>query len=399
MPTSTPPRSGSPARAGRGPTTTPIDEWARDGFDFVRGEQAADDARALAARLIGADPADVALIPSVSSAAGLVAAQFGPPRRGENVVIGEREYSSNHFPWRQLADKGYDVRQVPFRNGGLEPDDVARARRRRHAAGRLQRRADSDRAPVRHRRDQRARARGRARSCSSTARSWSGRSRWPHDLPHVDVLAAPDHKFLLNAGRGMGYCYLSPRRAGAVHADQRRLAGGRRSRSTASSARRWTSRPRRRGSTAPSAGSPRSATRPRSPSSTTSGPTPSTPATASSTRAAAGRARRRRAGTPVDLPEQNRSTIVSVPLGDREPAPLLARAVRAGRRLLGTRRQPAALGPLLQPRGRHRPARRGPRVAGTATRERGSRLTPAISRRTARVHAPSSRVRGVTGAR
>ena len=31
-----------------------------------------------------------------------------------------------------------------------------------------------------------------------------------HDLPHIDVLAAPDHKFLLNAGRGMGYCYLSP---------------------------------------------------------------------------------------------------------------------------------------------------------------------------------------------
>ena len=31
-----------------------------------------------------------------------------------------------------------------------------------------------------------------------------------HDLPHVDVLVTPDHKFLLNAGRGMGYCYLSP---------------------------------------------------------------------------------------------------------------------------------------------------------------------------------------------
>ena len=31
-----------------------------------------------------------------------------------------------------------------------------------------------------------------------------------HDLPHLDVLTAPDHKFLLNAGRGMGYCYLSP---------------------------------------------------------------------------------------------------------------------------------------------------------------------------------------------
>ena len=29
------------------------------------------------------------------------------------------------------------------------------------------------------------------------------------DLRHVDVLATADHKFLLNAGRGMGYCYLS----------------------------------------------------------------------------------------------------------------------------------------------------------------------------------------------
>jgi cysteine desulfurase / selenocysteine lyase len=30
------------------------------------------------------------------------------------------------------------------------------------------------------------------------------------DVSHVDVLATSDHKFLLNAGRGMGYCYLSP---------------------------------------------------------------------------------------------------------------------------------------------------------------------------------------------
>ena len=80
---------------------------------------------AAVAALLGAEPSDVALIASVSAAAGLVAAQFGPGRAGQNVVIGEREYSSNHFPWRLLARKGYDVRQVPFRNGGLEPDDIA----------------------------------------------------------------------------------------------------------------------------------------------------------------------------------------------------------------------------------------------------------------------------------
>ena len=102
-----------------------IDEWTATGFDYSRGEQAAGAARSAVARLIGADAADIALIPSVSSAAGLVAAQFGAAGPGQSIVIGQQEYSSNHFPWRQLAGKGYDVRQVPFRNGGLEPDDVA----------------------------------------------------------------------------------------------------------------------------------------------------------------------------------------------------------------------------------------------------------------------------------
>ncbi|HEY7360507.1 MAG TPA: aminotransferase class V-fold PLP-dependent enzyme, partial [Streptosporangiaceae bacterium] len=101
-----------------------IDQWTATGPDFTLGEQAAGNARSAVARLIGADPSDIALIPSVSSAAGLVAAQFGPASPGDSIVIGQREYSSNHFPWRQLARKGYDVRQVPFRHGGLEPGDV-----------------------------------------------------------------------------------------------------------------------------------------------------------------------------------------------------------------------------------------------------------------------------------
>ena len=78
-----------------------IDEWVADGLDYGRGERAAGQARSAVARLIGADAADIALIPSVSAAAGLVAAQFGPAGQGESIVIGQREYSSNHFPWRQ----------------------------------------------------------------------------------------------------------------------------------------------------------------------------------------------------------------------------------------------------------------------------------------------------------
>ena len=53
-----------------------VDEWVSAGLDFRGCERAADNARAAVARLLGARAADIALIPSVSAAAGLVAAQF-----------------------------------------------------------------------------------------------------------------------------------------------------------------------------------------------------------------------------------------------------------------------------------------------------------------------------------
>jgi selenocysteine lyase/cysteine desulfurase len=186
-----------------------VDEWTEGGFDFARGERAADQARGLAARLIGADPADVALIPSVSSAAGLVAAQLGRAGQGDNVVIGEREYSSNHFPWRQLERRGYDVRQVPFRGGGLDPEDVET----RVDAGTRVVAFSGVQSATGHRSD--------IASISSMARQvgaivFVDGSQMVGAVPvapylhHVDLLATSDHKFLLNAGRGMGYCYLSP---------------------------------------------------------------------------------------------------------------------------------------------------------------------------------------------
>ena len=186
-----------------------IDEWTAAGFDYSRGEQAAGAARSAVARLIGADAADIALIPSVSSAAGLVAAQFGAAGPGQSIVIGQREYSSNHFPWRQLASKGYDVRQVPFRNGGLEPDDVAG----RVDAGTRLVAFSGVQSATGHRSDIAAIS-GLARTAEAIVfvdgSQMIGAVPVSGDLQHVDVLVAPDHKFLLNAGRGMGYCYLSP---------------------------------------------------------------------------------------------------------------------------------------------------------------------------------------------
>jgi cysteine desulfurase / selenocysteine lyase len=115
------------------------------------------------------------------------------------------------------------------------------------------------------------------------------------DLRHVDVLVAPDHKFLLNAGRGMGYCYLSP----AAQARFTPVNAG------------W-----RAG---------------RVPLDSFFGPEMNLSATASrfdnsiSWLAAIGnRAALISVGwDPLDLPEQNQSTIVSVPLGNAEPSRLL----------------------------------------------------------------------------
>jgi selenocysteine lyase/cysteine desulfurase len=138
-----------------------------------------------------------------------VAAQFGPATPGESIVIGQREYSSNHFPWRQLASKGYDVRQIPFRNGGLEPDDIAR----RVDAGTRLVAFSGVQSATGHRSDIAAisaLARAAGAIVFVDGSQMIGALPVARDLQHVDVLVAPDHKFLLNAGRGMGYCYLSP---------------------------------------------------------------------------------------------------------------------------------------------------------------------------------------------
>ena len=298
-----------------------VDEWVYARPRLLRGERAANQARAAAARLIGADPADLALIPSVSSAAGLVAAQLGVAGAGENVVIGEREYSSNHFPWRQLAHKGYDVRQVPFRQGGLDPEDVGR----RIDGGTRLVAFSGVQSATGHRSDIAAIS-TLARDVGAivfvdasqmvgalpVAPELAARRRAGHGRPQVPAQRGPRDGLLLPV----------PSDAGAVHPRSTPAGGRARTRSPASTARRCSSPPPPHVSTARSAGSPPSATRPPSTSRalrTRRRPRPQPRARANSLRAAL-------AGVgwdALDLPAANRSTIVSIPLGDLDPARLV----------------------------------------------------------------------------
>lgn len=184
-----------------------IAEWTERGLDFASAEQAGENARRAFAGIIGARVEDIALIPSVSAAAGLFASQFGAADRGENIIIGEREYSSNHFPWRMLERKGYAVRQVPFRNGGLEPDDIAE----QSDGGTRLVAFSAVQTASGHRSDIPGISEIARRSGAMTfvdGAQMAGALAVAPCLDSIDVFATSNHKFLLNAGRGLGYCYI-----------------------------------------------------------------------------------------------------------------------------------------------------------------------------------------------
>ncbi len=71
-----------------------------------------EECRTLAARLLDADPAEVALIHSTSEGIGLVAEGY-PWRPGDNVVTLDNEFPSNQYPWMNLATRGVETRRVP----------------------------------------------------------------------------------------------------------------------------------------------------------------------------------------------------------------------------------------------------------------------------------------------
>jgi selenocysteine lyase/cysteine desulfurase len=88
-------------------------EWADDLTENgVVGEPArekrVEEVRGLAARLINADPLDVAFVKNTSEGIGIVAEGF-PWLPGHNVVTCADEYPANRYPWMNLA------RQQPAR--------------------------------------------------------------------------------------------------------------------------------------------------------------------------------------------------------------------------------------------------------------------------------------------
>ncbi len=82
--------------------------------------------RSLTAELIHCEADEVALVPNTTAGINFVAGGF-PWENGDNVVLPEGEFPSNHYPWLNLADRGVEAKLVPRRDGRVEVADLIAA--------------------------------------------------------------------------------------------------------------------------------------------------------------------------------------------------------------------------------------------------------------------------------
>ena len=94
-----------------------LDSWRRDGMDWDRWVGEVEAARASFARLINADPDDVAICTSVSQATSSVASALDYSRGRRKVVVTEGEFPTVGQVWMAQERRGARVAWVPARNG------------------------------------------------------------------------------------------------------------------------------------------------------------------------------------------------------------------------------------------------------------------------------------------
>jgi selenocysteine lyase/cysteine desulfurase len=113
------------------PTRDAIQTWlsqATEHGDVLWPQWAAriEQLRATAARMIGALPAEIGLVPNTTTGISLVAEGY-PWREGDNVVTLANEFPSNQYPWMNLASRGVETRRVPVDGGVVELDRLSAA--------------------------------------------------------------------------------------------------------------------------------------------------------------------------------------------------------------------------------------------------------------------------------
>ena len=82
--------------------------------------------KALYAKLIGAQPSDIAFVPSTTVGENLVVAGLGIPHSGGNVVTDALHFDGSQYMYQSLKQRGLDVRVVPARDNAIHIEDMER---------------------------------------------------------------------------------------------------------------------------------------------------------------------------------------------------------------------------------------------------------------------------------
>lgn len=92
-------------------------------FHYPKWAQRISEIRNTCARLINAGPDEIAFVKSTSHGLSIVAEGLDW-KPGDNVLIYEKEFPSNIYPWQNLKRKGVEVKIIPSREGRILVDDI-----------------------------------------------------------------------------------------------------------------------------------------------------------------------------------------------------------------------------------------------------------------------------------
>ncbi len=173
------------------------------------------EARAAAARLIGAGADEIALVPNTSTGIALAAGAL-PLEAGDIVLLSDREFPANVYPWLMLRDRGVVVERLPVTAEGFPDEDALVERlgdpRVRVLTVSLVQFANGFRADL-----ARLSAACRAQGAWLVVDAIQGLGQVPCDVRAVpvDILATGAQKWLLSPW-GSGFCYVRRDRVAAL---------------------------------------------------------------------------------------------------------------------------------------------------------------------------------------
>lgn len=96
----------------------------RGWLDGQKWEDRLEKVRGLIARLIAAEPEEIAFTTNTSHGLGIVATGIDW-REGDNLIGAETEFPANIYPWLNLRRLGVEVRLAPARNNRILVEDIA----------------------------------------------------------------------------------------------------------------------------------------------------------------------------------------------------------------------------------------------------------------------------------